>query len=160
MQKSIAVALVCLTVSACSDATTSDPAQQDGPGVSLARGGVNTNGSQFITVDETGVDAPLPGGFCSFRPDASGEYNNFFRSNPNGVRFLKIQDASGALVIAAAGQQTWHGTGRVTVMWPDYPDGLSFEMMMVGDRDATGHAGACKYKIANGVAVEWYIRTK
>lgn len=161
MRTSMVFAVGCLIVTACSEAPTTNPAvSQQAAGAVFARGG-SAGGADFVTVNATGVDALLPDGFCSFRPDDSGEFNNFLRLNPKGTQTLKIQDASGTVTVTPFdGSPEWRGTGRVNVTWPNYPGGQSFEMMMVGDHDATGNAASCKYKIANGVAVEWFIKTK
>ena len=161
MKRSLVILVACVVVAGCAESSTpSQIPDQDAAGVAFARGGVGPGGAQFLHVDPTGVDALLPGGFCSFRPDDSGEFNNFLRTNPNEKRFLKIEDASGSVSVVVFGGSTWSGKGRVNVSWPDYPTGQSFEMTMVGDHDAAGHAATCNYKIANGVAVQAEVKTK
>jgi len=162
MRKMLGVALTGLATVACSETPTSGrtPVALVSGEPAFVRGPAQGPGAEFFSVGETGVDAPLPGGFCTFRPDGVGEFNNFLRTDPDGTPFLKIQDASGTVTITPVGEARWSGHGRVTVNWPGYPAGQSFEMVMTGDPDGEGPGAICKDKIANGVRVESFVRVK
>ena len=160
MRTSMVFALGCLVVTACSETPTANANSSLFPAIAWFDRGGSAGGADFLSVSETGVDALLPDGFCSFRPDGSGEFNNFLRTAVSGTRTLKIQDASGTVIISPFGAPEWRGTGRVNVSWPNYPSDQTFEMMMVGDHDAVGNAATCKYRIANGNLVEWFVKTK
>jgi hypothetical protein len=142
----------------CADVPT-QPGSDDTGSAAFAR--TSAQGAQSIIVAETGVNLPLPGiGSCLFLPDGSGQFNNFLRTNPDGSRFIKIEDASGTLVVTPFGGQTWIGTGHVNVNWPNYPDGTSFELTMNGTVLSGGRtmAATCKDLIVKGVAVETFIK--
>jgi len=104
---------------------------------------------------------PLPFiGTCTFRPDGSGQFNNFVRTNPTGTSDFKVEDASGHITVTPWGGQTWSGTGHVNVSWPSYPTGDNFEATIVGSvslGDRTALA-TCKDRIANGFQVEAFVR--
>jgi hypothetical protein len=141
----------------CSDVPT-QPGLPDQASAAFARA---SGGADFITVSETAVNLNLPGiGSCVFLPDGSGHFNNFLRTSPDGSRFIKIEDASGTLVVTPFGGQTWIGAGHVNVNWPSYPDGTSFELTMNGTVLSAGRtaSAACKDLIVKGVAVETFIK--
>src|ERR1051326_2818840 len=96
MRTTTVLVLCCVIAAACSEASTANPSSSVSGSPLFARGG-SVGGSDFITVSETGVDATLPGGQCFFRPDGSGEFNNFLRTSSSGTRTLKIQDATGTV---------------------------------------------------------------
>lgn len=152
----VAVAL-CGLVVGCSESPTR-PASVSAGAVSFALG---AGGAQFISVSEEGVDIPLPFiGTCTFRPDGSGQFNNFLRTNPNGATDFKVEDASGHITVTPWGGQTWSGTGHVNVSWPSYPTGDNFEATIVGSVSLGGRTAlaTCKDRIANGFQVEAFVR--
>lgn len=158
MRLSVIVVAMCGLVVSCAEAPTL-PSSTDGSSGSFARGA--GGGAAFINLSEEGVDIPLPFiGTCTFRPDGWGNFNNFLRTNTNGGRDLKIEDASGRITVTPFGGQTWSGTGRVTVIWPSYPTGDNFEATIVGTVSLNGQTASavCKDRIANGVGVEAFVR--
>jgi hypothetical protein len=158
MRFSVVAVVICGLVTSCAEPPTQAGSDADGS-VSFARG--SGNGASFIVVSEEGVDIPLPFiGTCTFRPDGWGQFNNFLRTNPNGARDLKIEDASGRITVTPFGGQTWSGTGRVNVSWPSYPTGDNFEATIVGTVSLGSRtaSAACKDRIAHGVGVEAFIK--
>jgi hypothetical protein len=158
MRLSVVLTAFAGLIAGCAEAPT-QPGSGESGSAAFARG--SAQGAEFITVSETGVNLPLPGiGSCVFLPDGSGQFNNFLRGNPDGSHFLKIEDASGTLVVTPFGGQTWIGTGHVSVNWPNYPDGTSFELTMNGTVLSGGRAmsATCKDLIVKGVAVETFIK--
>jgi hypothetical protein len=152
----VAIALCGLVVS-CSEAPTR-PATVSASAMSFDRGA--GGGATFINVSEEGVDIPLPFiGTCTFRPDGSGQFNNFLRTNPTGTSDFKVEDASGQITVTPWGGQTWTGTGHVNVNWPSYPTGDNFEATIVGSVSLGGRTAlaTCKDRIANGVQVEAFV---
>jgi hypothetical protein len=141
----------------CSDVPM-QPVPADRGSAAFTRG---LGSAEFITVSETAVNLSLPGiGSCVFLPDGSGHFNNFLRTSPDGSRFIKLEDASGTLVVTPLSGQTWIGAGHVNVNWPSYPDGTSFELTMNGTVLSGGRTAsvACKDLIVKGVAVETFIK--
>jgi hypothetical protein len=116
-----------------------------------------------VKFTEREIDLNLPAGTCQFRPDGSGNYNNFIRTNPDGTVFLKLQDESGSVTVIQRDRHTWTGTGRVNVIWPEYRGDITtadwFEMTIVGTVSAGSQRATvtCKYRIANGVGVEAFV---
>jgi hypothetical protein len=150
---------MCVLVASCADAPTRPASVSAMSASSLVRG--SGSGAAFIVVTEEGVDIPLPFiGTCTFRPDGSGHFTNFLRTNPNGTRDFKVEDASGQITVTPSGGPTWTGTGRVSVNWPSYPTGDNFEATIVGSVSLGGKSAlaTCKDRIANGVAVETFVR--
>jgi hypothetical protein len=148
-------------VASCAEAPT-QPRTVTAESASLARD-VGT-GATIVKFGETGVDLNLPTGTCMFRPDGTGNFNNFLRTNTDGSVFLKLEDESGTITVIPTGGRPWVGTGRANVIWPNYNGSVAtadwFEMTVVGTVSAggeTAHA-TCKYRIANGDAVEWFIK--
>jgi hypothetical protein len=158
MRLSVIAIVMCGLVMSCAEPPTR-PAAVATNTAALARG--SGNGATFITVSEEGVDIPLPTiGVCTFRPDGSGQFNNFLRTNPNGSRDLKVEDASGRITVTLVGGPTWSGIGRVSVIWPSYPTGDNFEATIAGtvSLGAQTANATCKDRIANGVGVEAFIK--
>jgi len=160
MRPSVVVIALCGLVVSCSEAPTRPMSIAAGSGTLTRAPGA---GAAVVKFSETGVDLNLPSGTCMFRPDGSGNYNNFIRTNPDGSVFLKLQDESGSLTVIPAGGRPWVGTGRANVIWPNYRGDVTtadwFELTFVGTvsaGDQTANA-TCKYRIANGVGVEWFI---
>jgi hypothetical protein len=145
----------------CSDAPTR-PALVSAASASLSR--EPGNGATIVKFTEREVDLDLPTATCQFRPDGSGNYNNFIRTNPDGTVFLKLQDESGSVTVIQRGGHTWAGTGRANVIWPEYRGDITtadwFELTIVGRVSAGNqHANVtCKYRIANGIGVEAFVR--
>jgi hypothetical protein len=158
MRSSVVAVALCGLVVGCSEAPTR-PASMSASAVSFDRGA--GGGAAFINVSEEGVNMPLPFiGTCTFRPDGSGQFNNFVRTNPTGTSDFKVEDASGHITVTPWGGPTWSGTGHVNVSWPSYPTGDNFEATIVGtvslgDRTALA---TCKDRIANGFQVEAFVR--
>ncbi len=160
MRLSVIAIVMCGLVMSCAEPPTQPVAAATGD-AAFARG--SGNGAAFIIVSEEGVDIPLPTiGTCTFRPDGWGEFNNFLRTNPNGSRDLKVEDASGRITVTLLGGPTWSGTGRVNVIWPSYPTGDNFEATIVGNVSfgARTASAVCKDRIANGVGVEAFIKLR
>jgi hypothetical protein len=159
MRLSVVAIVMCGLVMSCAEPPTR-PAAVATNTAALARG--SGNGATFDpTVTEEGVNIPLPFiGTCTFRPDGSGNYNNFLRTNPNGSLDFKVEDATGRITVTPLGGQTWTGTGRVNVIWPSYPTGDNFEATIVGtvSLGARTANATCKDRIANGVGVEAFIK--
>lgn len=148
-------------VMSCAEAPT-QPAATSGGSAELSRD-LGT-GATIVKFGQTGVDLSLPTGTCMFRPDGAGNYNNFLRTNTDGSVFLKLQDESGTITVIPTGGRAWVGTGRANVIWPNYRGDANtadwFEMTIVGSVSAggqTAHA-TCEYRIANGNAVEWFVK--
>jgi len=159
MRSSVVIVVMCGLVVSCADAPTR-PASMAAGSASLTRVG-SGSGATFVNVSEEGVDIPLPFiGTCTFRPDGSGHFNNFLRSNPNGTTDFKVEDASGRVTVTPWGGPTWSGTGRVNVSWPSYPTGDNFEATIVATVSYGGKTAlaTCKDRIANGVGVEAFVR--
>lgn len=161
MRSYVVLVALCGLVVSCADAPTRPPLISAASASLSRQPGI---GATIVKFSEKGVDLNLPTGTCMFRPDGSGNYNNFTRTNPDGSVFLKLQDESGTITVMPTGGSVWVGSGRANVVWPNYQADVStadwFELMMVGTVSAGNHSAnvTCKYRIANGDAVEWFIK--
>jgi len=161
MRLNVAAIVISGLVMGCTDTPTQPDATSGGAPALSRDSGI---GATMVKFGQTGVDLNLPTGTCMFRPDGTGNYNNFLRTNTDGSVFLKLQDESGTITVIPTGGRAWTGTGRANVIWPNYRGDVNtaawFEMTIVGTVSAAGktaHA-TCVYRIANGTAVEWFVK--
>ena len=155
MRKSLAVIVVCSVAITCGGPT--QPLTSVNATVSLARG-TGDGTTQFQLADNR-AELTLPTGACGFRLDAPAGLIAFVRTESNGSRHLELQGQSGSLTVDAVGGPSWHGKGRISVDWPDYPSGETFEVTMSSaefEQPGAIHV-SCKYQIANAVGVDWFV---
>src|SRR5215211_6702657 len=123
--------------------------------LSLARG--TGDGAASLHIVDGGATLDLPTGECTFRLDAA-EPMNFAEGTGTRSRYLKLNGRRGELTIDPVGGKRWSGSGRLSIDWPDYPNSDTFELKMDGVGSTAGSAPAsCKYQIADGVGVDWYV---
>ena len=156
MRKSSFVVIAAASVGISCGERPTQPLTRVDATVSLAAG--TGDGTALLRVVDQRAELTLPTGVCGFRLDAPTELMSFVRTEFNGSRHLVLHDQSGSLTVDAVGGPSWHGKGRISVDWPDYPSGDTFEITMSVSGSAAAATVSCKYQVANGVGIDWFVK--
>ena len=156
MRKSSFVVIAAASVGISCGERPTQPLTRVDATVSLAAG--TGDGTALLRVVDQRAELTLPTGVCGFRLDAPTELMSFVRTEFNGSRHLVLHDQSGSLTVDAVGGPSWHGKGRISVDWPDYPSGDTFELTMSGAEVDAAATVSCKYQVANGVGIDWFVK--
>jgi hypothetical protein len=158
MRKSSFVVIAAASVGISCGERPTQPLTRVDATVSLAAG--TGDGTSLLRLVDQRAELTLPTGVCGFRLDAPTELTSFVRTEFNGSRHLVMHDESGSVTVDAVGGPSWVGKGRISVDWPDYPSGDTFEITVSGSESSAAATVSCKYQIANGVGVDWFVNTR
>lgn len=155
MYRALVTLLAGVSIAACSEAPTKPLQPADAP-PSLQQPAGSAAGADFANLGNEGVLLAPPNftpGSCLFIPDDES-LAGFIRTGPDGKQYLKVNDHSGLVVVTPNGGDTWIGTGRATIDWPNYrgDPADNVNMSVSGEVSAGGRtlSASCHYLVAAG----------
>jgi hypothetical protein len=146
-------------ITACSSEPSQTPSPTDVTAESRLDPAAAAGQKSFGDLGDVGVLLAPPNftpGSCLFVPD--GSLAGFIRTGPDGKEYLKVNDHAGTVIVTPLGGETWVGTGRATIDWPNYKGDPAdnVNMMVDGNVSSNGQTAkaSCHYLVAHGKKIQ------